>query len=78
LTEIDGAGTPSTVKLRTVAVAELGLALSCTLTVSDVVPAVAGVPERTPAGLRVKPATEPDASDHVRGRVPPVTVNVCE
>ena len=78
LTLSETAGAAITVRLSTEAVARPWLELSCTLTVSEVVPAVVGVPERTPVGLRVRPATVPEANDHVKGKVPPVTVNVCE
>src|SRR5512140_994749 len=53
------------------------LALSATRRVKAKLPAVEAAPEMTPAGLRFKPAgSEPLATDHEYGVMPPLAVNV--
>src|SRR6185369_10262002 len=69
-------GTGRIVRLTTIAVAWPNA--SSTRTVSDVVPTTVGVPESRPSWLSVRPATLPAASVHVRGRLPPPTVNCWE
>lgn len=50
---------------------------SVTVTVKLEVPAVVGVPEITPAALRLNPAGKvPDVTDHVYGAVPPAACSV--
>ena len=41
-------------------------------------PASVGVPLRTPVGLMFKPGSDPEASDHVYGAVPPMAESVWE
>lgn len=53
--------------------------LSVTRAVKVVVPALAGVPERSPAELRLMPdGTDPTDTSHVNGAVPPLFVIPCE
>jgi hypothetical protein len=53
--------------------------LSVTRTVKLLDPAVPGVPDIVPPGARVKPAgSDPLASDHEYGGVPPEVPSACE
>lgn len=51
---------------------------SCTWTTNDHVPAVVGVPDRTPFRNWRPVGNDPDETDQVSGSVPPVAVNVVE
>jgi hypothetical protein len=54
-------------------------ALSVTFTVKLLDPAVPGVPEIVPPADRLKPAgSDPLATDHVYGGVPPAAPSACE
>src|SRR5690348_4058792 len=52
--------------------------LSATLTVKLAVPGAVGVPEITPAALKVKPAGSAPVEVHVLPPVPPLATRVCE
>jgi hypothetical protein len=53
--------------------------LSCTRTVKLAFPAADGVPEITPAALKLSPAgSDPPLTDHVYPPVPPLAASACE
>jgi hypothetical protein len=63
---------------ESVAVAEAN-ALSVTRTVMLADPAVPGVPDMVPPGARLNPAgSDPPATDHEYGGVPPEAPSACE